>query len=71
MSAPKLYTERELLERIAYLGPNPHTAGEATVRSYTWSGAVTEAAVWTPQSGNRYVVSNIVVSASAACTVTR
>jgi len=66
----KLKTERELLDRIAYEGPIPGGEGQGATRTYDWSGAVTDAAIWTPESGNRWVVSMISISTTAECTVT-
>lgn len=65
----KVFTERQLLERISYLGATQDISG-GTTKIYTWSGAETEDDVWVPQSGNRYVISCIVISSVGACTVT-
>ena len=62
-------TERELLDRIAYKGPEPGP-GQAVTRTYDWSGAVTDAAIWTPESGNRFIVSLISINTTAECTIT-
>lgn len=65
----KLYTERELLERVSYMGPVQHMGGGVN-KTYTWSGAETEKTIWTPQSGNRFVVSVLQISATTNCTLT-
>ena len=65
-----LKTERELLDRIAYQGAVPGVYGQGATRTYDWSGAVTDAAVWTPELGNRWVVSMISINTTAECTVT-
>ena len=61
-------TERELLDRLAYSGPL-QDRGHGVNIAYTWTGAVTDAVLWTPATGNRFVVSNIIVNTSGACTV--
>lgn len=68
MSTPKLYSERELLERLTYLGPIQAIGGGVT-KTYDWTQAVTEDTIWTPQSGNRFIISMIAINASGACTV--
>ena len=65
----KLFTERELLERISYLGAAQAIGGGAT-KVYDWSGAVTSGEVWSPQAGNRFIVSCMSINASTKCTVT-
>ena len=63
------YSERELLERLGYTGPfGPYA--HLVVKSYDWTGAVTNQAVWTPASGNRWIACCIVINTSGACTVT-
>ena len=62
-------TERQLLDRIAYEGPIPGP-GQGATRIYDWSGAVTDADIWTPEAGNRWIVSMIAINTSEACTVT-
>lgn len=64
----KFFSERELLDRLAYLGPIT-TLGGGVTRTYDWSGGVTDATIWTPQSGNRFIISCISINTSAACTV--
>jgi len=39
-------------------------------KTYAWAGAVTGQAVWTPASGKKFVITDIILSASANCTVT-
>lgn len=39
-------------------------------KTYDWTDAVTAQAVWTPTSGTRFVLTNILISCSGACTVT-
>ena len=62
-------SERDLLDRIAYSGPLTDR-GHGYNHNYTWSGAVTDAELWMPTTGNRFVVSLITINASTKCTVT-
>jgi len=39
-------------------------------KAYDWTGAVTDIAIWTPSSGKKFVVTDIVISCTAACVVT-
>ena len=65
----KLKNERELLDRMAFHGPIEDIGGGVS-KSYTWSAEVTEADVWIPETGNRFIISNIIISSVGACTVT-
>ena len=67
-SSYHLYSERELLERLAYMGPVQSFGGGVT-KGYDWSEAVTEQTVWQPYSGNRFVISCLMINTSGACTV--
>lgn len=39
-------------------------------KSDDWTGAVTAQATWTPASGKRFVMTDLFISCSSACTVT-
>lgn len=39
-------------------------------KTYDWTGAVTGGTVWQPAGGKKFVICDIVISASGACTVT-
>lgn len=65
----QLKNERELLDRLAYHGPVEDYGGGVT-KTYTWGAAATEVDVWVPQTGNRFIISNIIISSVGACTVT-
>jgi len=64
MSLRKVYSERELLEQKAYVGPY-----NGMTKTFDWTGAETDSIIWTPESGNRFVVSLIAINVTDTCTV--
>jgi len=65
----KIFSQRELQERAFYLGPATAEGGGVT-KSFDWTAQQDDKVLWTPFSGNRFIISHIIINASSACTVT-
>ena len=48
----------------------PYISKTLIKKTYDWAGLVTAQTVWDPTGGKKFVITNIIISCSAACTVT-
>jgi len=55
---------------VAVSGTDSVDAATFIAKTYDWTGAVTGGTVWQPASGKKFVLCDLVLSASGACTVT-
>ncbi len=62
-------SERDLLDRIAYSGPLQER-GHGININYAWAAAATDDVIWQPATGNRFVVSLLLINTTDACVIT-
>lgn len=61
---------RQLLSRVGELERRLGLGNFVVTKTYDWTGAVTAQNVWAPESGKKFVVTDMTINASAACIVT-
>ena len=48
----------------------PYISETLVKKTLDWAGAITGSTIWDPTAGKKFVIVNIIISCSAACTVT-